>query len=511
MFDILGPSVNFKINEFDRYKSPIGGLLTILLVVISTLAFVAFGRDIIEKSEPQVNYNKLLADDVKPVFYLTDKNFAFTFIHQNNGSYIDEVLRKFNLYLNVYDNYDGGYTDTLYRFNKCEKERLIQIKDQLKVPPEYYWCLPKNTTIKVEGVFPVGRFTSTRLNVDFCENQKTNRSDCYPKEQTRSTMGNIQMNIILDVYYTDSINYDHPFYTNYFSDNILTTGTTFSRAMIFFKTVEYFTDEGWILESLRKDTRNSLDTTTTTLIPNPSTNTIYSHMFVNSRWKEVYKRNYIKIQGIFAYIGGLISISMKILQILCSYLIFPDILKLFDEKFSHKEREQTNKIPGSFNERVRQRTVFVSPFKNKEITGSEIINLPINKNTEVGFFAEISKKKREFSYKLDHLTFCEKIRRPLCCHTKSFKLKISQFKIISRLYNKKISIENLTKLTRNFCFLRFLILESKHWQLLKYCDFRNQEIREKNQPFSKIISDLESKQNEPNPLINKKLLNYFKE
>ncbi len=117
--DILGPSANLKIQSGDFYKTATGGLLTILFCVISTLAFVAFGRDIIEKKKPQVNYNHITANDNnETIFYLTDENFAFTFIEQKTGSVLEEVERKFNFYLNVYDNYDTWYTDTLYTFEK---------------------------------------------------------------------------------------------------------------------------------------------------------------------------------------------------------------------------------------------------------------------------------------------------------------------------------------------------------------------------------------------------------
>jgi hypothetical protein len=136
---------------------------------------------------------------------------------------------------------------------------LSKISNQLRVAPEHYWCLPKNTTIEVKGVYLVRKFISTRLNVDFCENEKANKTDCFTKEETRNSLGNIIMHFVLDDYYTDSLNYEESFAKTYFSDYILTTGTPFSRVMFFLKNIDYNTDEGWILESLKTEIKYTLD------------------------------------------------------------------------------------------------------------------------------------------------------------------------------------------------------------------------------------------------------------
>ncbi len=67
-------------------------------------------------------------------------------------------------------------------------------------------------------------------------------------------------------------------------------------------------------------------------------------MFVNSNWRDVYKRSYIKIQGFFAYIGGFVSLTKNILGIFCEFLTYPDILKLFSDKYFPKEKNSTNEI-----------------------------------------------------------------------------------------------------------------------------------------------------------------------
>ncbi len=56
--DVIGPEVKFSINRGETFKTPIGGFQSILFVLLSTLAFVAFGRDIFEKKEPTILFSK---------------------------------------------------------------------------------------------------------------------------------------------------------------------------------------------------------------------------------------------------------------------------------------------------------------------------------------------------------------------------------------------------------------------------------------------------------------------
>ncbi len=503
MIDILGPPVSLKIKKENRYKSATGGLLTLLFVILSTLAFVAFGKDIFQKKMPVVNYNKIISSDYNETYFLlTDENFAFTLLHQKNSSAVEDMERKFHFYLNVYDNFDTGYTDTLYTFERCDKDRMQRIKNQLRTSPENYWCLPKNTTIEVKGVFLVGRFTSTRLNVDFCDNVKTNRTDCFPKNKTKSNLGNIQMNIIFDEYYTDSINYDQPFNKTYYSDNILSTASTFSRQIFSIKTIEYNTDEGWILENLKTESRNAIDTATLSLIPSPETNTIYSHMFINSKWRDVYKRSYIKIQGVFAYIGGFISLSLQILGLVCEYFIHTDLLKLFSDKYFVKFKENI------FPHKLDHSTDKLKSAKSNIVNNFQMILNEENKSASINNFFNKVRTKKNYSVKSkqEDLSPCEKITKNLCCKSNKLKEKVSQFIQIEDVYNKKISIENITKMSRNLHLMSFLLLDENHRKLMKILEIQKETNKIQENDIRNLILDLETKIEDSNPHLNKNFL-----
>jgi hypothetical protein len=136
--------------------------------------------------------------------------------------------------------------------------------------------------------------------------------------------------------------------------------------MFFLKNIDYNTDEGWILESLKTEIKYTVDSALTTLVPYSKTNTIFSHMFVNSNWRDLYKRSYLNIQGVFAYTGGFVSLSKNILGIICEFLAYPDILKLFSDKYFPKKENSTNKIINlSVNNALK--IVTVTPLRKKDL------------------------------------------------------------------------------------------------------------------------------------------------
>jgi hypothetical protein len=146
--------------------------------------------------------------------------------------------------LQVFDNRDGGFQEFRYNFVACSSEFLKTKTSELRTDPSAYLCLPSDTNIKVAG-----NFMAARLNLEYCN--PSMRQDFMSKEDTiKSLKGNLQMNMVFENYYTNSINYDDPFVFVHHTELPITDHNTFSRQTIYFKRIDYFTDTGWILEEL---------------------------------------------------------------------------------------------------------------------------------------------------------------------------------------------------------------------------------------------------------------------
>jgi len=505
LIDILGPECKIKIQSNDTYKTQTGGLLTLLFIVLGVLAFVAFGRDIIEKKLPRVNFNKVM--DNGTILTLTHDNFAFTVINQADSKPVPEFERKFVPYLDIFDNRDGGYTQQTYNFTKCTDAAMMAMKNQLRVDAKNYYCLPEGTVINITGTFLVGNFISSRLNLDYCTKEKSGRTDCYTKEETKKTITNLQMNLIFYDYYTDSLNYTDPFVQTFYSDNILTTGDSFSRQIIYFKTLEFKTDEGWILEDVSVKRKTAVEKADTTLSPRPGTNTIFSHMFVNSKWKDIYSRDYIKIQGVFAFIGGFINISQIILRTFCSFLIYPDILKVFYDQFNDRETKnrEAKKIDMSSTFNIKQHNdqnecnLNNTPFKNNNYI--EVSPSPLKNQMQR---SKTIKKKLDFKY--EKFTHVQKFLRffAICYKSDSMTRKMNHLVQIEKLYIRKFSMEHFTNLSRKIKIFETLVFEPFQRNLMKFIDLPEHE--DKNNNYEELYAHLNKQIKENKLFINKNLM-----
>ena len=368
--DIFGPQMKIKIKGSENFKTRIGGFFTFLYLVVVILGFIAFGRDLYERKIPNVTFTKKIYTD--GFFVLNSENFAFTIYNQLDDTNIENLDKKFNFYIHRFDNYKGGYDEEEYFFEKCDS-KVLEKRTFLKKRSDQYYCLPKGKEIKVKGVINfTDNSTSARLNVDFCVNGTDNRTDCIPKNETIKDMNNIIMNIILDNCYADVLNYTEPFINTIFSTELMTNPFSFSRQMHYFKIIEFDTDEGLLLESFNTKTRVSIDSVENKIMPATS-NTIFSHLFINNMWEDTYKRSYIKVQGVFAFIGGFLSLSIIILKFVCNSLIFPDIIHIFTLQYKGKSRDDINISKSEINVLINVKSSFKS---NIMLDNVEVNNEP---------------------------------------------------------------------------------------------------------------------------------------
>jgi hypothetical protein len=520
LFDRFGPAVKLKIKGNDSYKSMFGFSLTLLYAILAVLSFIAFGRDIVEKKLPSITFNKEITTEAE--FNLTSENYFVAFYNQFDNSDVEDFERKFHMYMQVFYNYPSYYTEEKYFLQKCQNY-TINKKEGLVVRPELYYCLPPGTNIKATGVFgDKSMYVSVRTNVDFCINGVDNRTNCIPKETTVKNMSNLVMHVLLDDYYTNSYNYSDPFNKFYYSEQIIGQAGVFTRQNVEFKTIHYKTDHGFILEDTETEIKSGIDNFNIQNLVNPNSNTIFSNLYRNSKLRDVYNRSYIKIQGVFALIGGLLNIFNKTLIFICSYIVYPDILKVFYEKFKSKQKKENfNNNFANFESQINLNCIskISNPLKKDH-------NFNINKhiNTEqaniITKFSEKNimdfKKNKEDSFKLykmplhfNGLTFKEKLLRVSCFKPKAFNDKFKTYDTIANLFQKKFSLEHLMKVSKRVKILNHIVFEDFQRKLLNFVNLPKSKMI--GTSFHELCKELQRnlEGNNSNNIINSKILKYL--
>jgi hypothetical protein len=474
--DFLGPEVSIKVKEKNTLSSNSGGILSLTVIILSVLAFIGFGRDLIEKKQPQVTSKKEVDQNITMTF--KDDSIIFAIMDQVTLQEIPDFDRKIYFYFH-YVQVLGNNQNTIYtpiKAERCSKNILDKVRNLLLVPDYNYYCLPRGSNVTIKGSEQQGEYDLLRLNADICKNI-TSTSNCFPADDIRANLGKLKMQYIIPDGYGNNYNYSEPGVSTTYLNFPVSNVNTMSRQVIYYKTMEYNTDKGWIMEDTVTHSYKIVDQIAQLFIPVFNTGTIYSHLFANSLYKDVYNRQYIKIQGVFAYIGGFINIFLLITRAINLYLNQPMILKLFSDVLTNTNIEKSDK----FNKIARkffQENDIINNFDGKifylQSNEDKHINSTVSKLKNLMELSPSKKKDRD--NRLQSPTLFVKLCRVSECAFSSKTRK--QLKLISfwqKIYNQKMSLENFAAQTRRFDLIKNILFKDYQKFIIERAYYRYQD------------------------------------
>lgn len=402
--DIMSPSVGFTINKNETYKTYIGFMLTIVYILCIVLAFIGFGKDIVERKKPFVVNNNEITQDSGFMFNST--NFIFS-LYIGSWQAIPDYERKFFAYFDVFHNYPGGYNTTTFYFSRCSEETLIDFNRTLSSPRETYYCFQPGTVVNVQKSREDVVYQSSRLVVEYCDNKRHNKTDCLPYEEIKKSTPSFIMSFNFYDYYANSLSYDTPLNRTFYQAAANGAFDTYSRVVITFRNIDFTTDVGWLIEQNKREVVSSVSSITYNNLNTPGGRVLFSHQFLNSQWASIYKRRYIKIQEVFANIGGIVNLVAIILRIVCDFLVKPDIMAIFFNQInkSHLSTENSKSNNLDHGEKNDIPKIMTNNFINNVInnikrTSVNVNNANFDKNRGTSDFNRLPDKS--FDNSKDH-------------------------------------------------------------------------------------------------------------
>lgn len=543
-FDFLGPQIILSVQNNRIHKTTFGGFASLIILLIFCLAFLGFGQDMFYRIMPRVSFNKVVSDTL-PMKVINDRNFLFTIYDQYTFLPIPEFNRRFTVYFdyNIFSGTGGTIRKSNMPIEKCSQEALKLWEGYFNISPDTYLCFPKNTTWDIKGVFSEGAYAAIRLQVDYCKNNSDPSigrvmSNCIPKNETQVFLGGnrIQMHYIVEDTLVDNRNYTNPASRVAYTGLVNTNAFTWTRMTVLFKKILINTDTGFFVEDLVNQSYNGIESINSESISTPETNTVYSHLIGNSRWNEIYNRQYIKIQDIFAMMGGFINIGMIILKYIVYYTTKPKLVDLFNRtyryfKISLEKSENVNKMTLNTFQKINisASEKSIKPYNStmkigisNALRNEEIPKLSINtpkdkfklknnpeKSSKIPGDRTFLKKKCKGNYSL-HLSFMSSLCRS-CFITKNNHSIIKDAYFVSeKKLSKVMSFENLTKITKYVKLLSALMLEDYQKKILKICPAPKRDYEKKINFNDNDMDNLTNDIINNNDKFNLKLIEYLK-
>jgi hypothetical protein len=320
--DIIAPQPSWYVQGETRYKTILGGLLSILVAMLSILCFMGFGLDLFQRQRPIVyNSRQLILNNA-----LKRNQTDFVLAPMMGGSQsIPNVDRKLKLFIQVIDtNIDRENVTINKRYNliPCSEsttymENYNDIQSQLFGNHSKYYCLPQELTDDLSGKFGNANYIVYDFHVAFCmDRNDTDVCDDLTDIQDRLKLFYIHF-LYLD-HYLDLTDYASPFKEIWTSDLIQVTATARRSEEYYYKIVNINDDIGWILEDFDESQIFQFDSRSSITQGFDGVDILECKVSI-SNLNDNYVRKYVKLQEIFANTGGFVKFLLMFLSVITEY------------------------------------------------------------------------------------------------------------------------------------------------------------------------------------------------
>lgn len=466
-------------SDSDTHKTFIGGILTVILTLLTLVGLSYFGKELFLKTLPMVIYSKSYDED-PPQYNLTQDKFNFfigiqdkDFNYYTDTSIFNITIYNFNA---TQTDKDMIYSQNHYRLEICNLTRhfpnyIEQFKNQ---ELDKLFCLhpDDNKNLKLRGTWGHGEHLAIYIDIGACQNNTHKGIVCKPDEEIKEMLsGGYYIINYLDTIF-DNKNYSHPekkvrrdFFTSM-------SNKYYKEYGIFFKNVDYITDDGFLLE--HSDVKRYLQfEVEKELYDFRTTSELIFRNFIRlSTFRDIYSRRYNKVQDVLAALGGLMKGLLVITSLLYnSFNKFDLNLKLVNQLYYSKPL-----VIKQNDQKMLKRLLF-NPKSVKIQNVNKNKNLKLNNSSEIvvnNSSLNLTSVQIPILLKLfeekSKLKTTQKIKIILCSYVNK-KLNSSKLKIyysLSEYINTKLNVVNLLKFIDEGELLKKVLLTKEESYVLRY-------------------------------------------
>lgn len=476
--DFVSPKVTLELQNIRRFSSKQGVILSLINITVISVIAVMFGSEIYEKKKPSVITASSFQNSSQ--IFLNDFNHAFAF-SQDDGSLLYNPLDyfSFSVYKIEYTNegFENKFTHT--EAVKCEKRHFSKwfgkVADneieQKVMFPTYCFDYGDDEYFKNQYSDPVN--TMNYVFIGLC-----NPSQRKCPDDLEKVVHGLYFSVVYLDNFINEADYEKPiqYYSSMLSykiglDRLLEIHLLISK-------FDFISDNGWILED-NQETR-FLKKTDHLVNVSPKSrffpNDLVWFSLESPKIKTKYYRSYMKIQDLFAKVGGLINACLIVTQIFFyHYLNFLYEIYL-NRMVDETEVRKRNLVSLNSQPSIRRNVNISSSNVNINDKNNEEINLRNNKSIAPMISANI---KKTIPMVPIHNSIHDK---------NAHRVSQVQVKEISSIIPRK----NLDDINTDNCNEERYVSYFKMIKIYVCCDAKNKEKMEYNRKIRNEILDLKS-------------------
>lgn len=355
--DFISEKVFLEIDGYNKIKTAFGAFLSISITVTSIVLMFLFGRDVYERKIPNLAAAEKYYESSKIYF---QKNQIILTMYDYFGytivdplKYIDIVIQD-QLYKNAEIQYDRPLEGSSAEY--CDDDLLSDWYEKLPHDRVSYYTKKEKTYICIKtpddhyfenDPSSENVFRGTNIYLSYCDSTKRS---C--PEDTKEVIDNSWIFTNYIFAYIDGMNYEKPINHILMGKAEKVNSDKIKTIKMIFSNNEFISDNGWIIEdkvlqkySLLQDFKVEEG--------NRSANNkdmFLTYLFSSPRFGKYIYRSYMKIQDLFAKIGGIINALIILSYFLThQYTIFEYKANIMKAYIEHKKKLQADLLKSESN------------------------------------------------------------------------------------------------------------------------------------------------------------------
>ena len=431
--DIYGIQFPLRYKKNSSYSTKPGIIFSIITFIIAIIIIIYFGQDVIKQknfsiisSQQSVYHDSIINLSNETIFFvLTSQNGSFIEI---DYSYLNITSESNNHIVDKEDNFNLKRYSKKIELEKCNSSYLKKYNYNFEVINENninkFICIKPNQNLTFFGRYgdKINGFNIIEFFLSKCKNG-TNFNYCQSNEKIDDLLKKSYFQIF---YFTTDINHfdiKNPIFKTLRVETFQISPSFIKRYYYYLTPSKYESDNGLLLNSKKKynffeyeETNLEFVEFEQDLTTNEEAHRIIEVVFTTTGMYKNYVRTLVKIQDIFAKIGGILNFLFLFFQTVTSYfakkLIICDITntlisntcKKTCENFCRKNLKTIHVSSNTNNKNNKSDSNIISLMENKKNNNNKNDNLiNINKIHNKVFeefrkVSEIKKKSTLFDF-----------------------------------------------------------------------------------------------------------------
>ena len=139
--DYFGKNIQLIFNKQSKFSTHLGGVLTIIIIILSFSLVISLGSELFERKSPKTNFNSSFQRD-SPIIYFNDNltTFSFQFLDKDLNTFYDETYLVLNSTLTtflIYENSTSYVTQKPIILSNCSNYINYFINDKYNFSLEF--------------------------------------------------------------------------------------------------------------------------------------------------------------------------------------------------------------------------------------------------------------------------------------------------------------------------------------------------------------------------------------